>query len=119
MDNNYVEQKKKRERALKTSYRAFRLTPEQESLILAKAQAEGLTFSQYALKSMLDREYKTPPKKIKAYHYKELVYNLARIGANLNQIAKLANKNKVLDRATLAMIAIVNDKLVELRDRLW
>lgn len=44
----------------------------------------------------------------------ELLYNLKKIGTNINQIALRANTNKVLDREILIALVRIEDRLKEI-----
>ncbi len=72
------------------------------------AETLGLTISK-----MLKQAFTTAAIKDTRYE-RELLYELHRIGNNINQIAKYANTNKVLDRQILASLARFESDLKEL-----
>jgi len=80
----------------------LRLSEAEAEIINSKMQEMAITnFSEYALLKMTDKRFYS--KTIK----REYVYNLQKIGNNLNQIAKELNRNKdgVLNKIALATIA--------------
>lgn len=89
----------KREKENKTIIKKLRMTPTEWDKIVTKMnELGGVTFSRYAINSMLSRPLtKTPITK-------ELILELSRQGNNLNQIAKELHQGKSLDRVALALI---------------
>lgn len=83
----------------KTITKILRLTPSEWDKIATKMNdLGGITFSRYAINSMLSRPLtKTPITK-------ELILELSRQGNNLNQIAYKLNKGESLDRVALPLI---------------
>lgn len=83
----------------KTITKILRLTPSEWDKITTKMNdLGGITFSRYAINSMLSRPLtKTPITK-------ELILELSRQGNNLNQIAYKLNKGESLDRVALPLI---------------
>lgn len=99
---------------MKSVVRSIRIPIEQEQVIREKMQEQGLTFTQYALNSMLNG--KTPKKKSRALQNKELIIELAKWGNNLNQVAKHLNTTKGgLDRVGLEMLGRIEAHLQEIR----
>ena len=99
---------------MKSVVRSIRIPIEQEQVIREKMQEQGLTFTQYALNSML--KGKTPKKKSRALQNKELIIELAKWGNNLNQVAKHLNTTKGgLDRVGLEMLGRIEAHLQEIR----
>ncbi|BDB65808.1 plasmid mobilization relaxosome protein MobC [Helicobacter magdeburgensis] len=99
---------------MKSVVRSIRIPIEQEQVIREKMQEQGLTFTQYALNSML--KGKTPKKESRALQNKELIIELAKWGNNLNQVAKHLNTTKGgLDRVGLEMLGRIEAHLQEIR----
>lgn len=99
---------------MKSVVRSIRIPIEQEQVIREKMQEQGLTFTQYALNSML--KGKTPKKESRALQNKELIIELAKWGNNLNQVAKHLNTTKDgLDRVGLEMLGRIETHLQEIR----
>ena len=75
--------------AYKSAIMIFRVTPEEQSIILAKAQKSNMNLSRYLSFSALNKE-------IFVFHeIKEFAHQLSKIGTNLNQLALLANQGKI------------------------
>lgn len=93
----------------KTITKILRLTPSENEKIQDKLdKLGGITFSKFAINSMLSRPLtKTPITK-------ELILELSRQGSNLNQIARSLNQNKSLDRVALSLINQSLERLNEL-----
>jgi hypothetical protein len=67
-----------------------RVMPEEKEFIMEKVKRSGLTyFNIYALVMLIAGEVKN----IDLTHYHELAKEVSRVGANINQIAKLVNAN--------------------------
>lgn len=83
----------------KTITKILRMTPtEWEQISIKLSELGDISFSKYAINSMLSRPLtKTPITK-------ELIIELSRQGNNLNQIAYNLNKGKSLDRVSLTLI---------------
>lgn len=91
---------KKKEKENKTITKILRLTPTEWDKISSKmSELGGITFSEFALKSMLSRQL------IKTPITKELILELSRQGNNLNQIAYKLNKGESLDRIALTLVS--------------
>ena len=94
----------------------MRLTQNEWDSISSAMQEQRLTFTQYALNSMLNG--KTPKKKSRALQNKELIIELAKWGNNLNQVAKHLNTTKGgLDRVGLEMLGRIEAHLQEIRTK--
>lgn len=63
----------------------FRLTPEQKEQIEKKAEASGLTVSQYIIRSA------TKKKVVNHDHLLQLIREINRIGTNINQATRIMN----------------------------
>ncbi len=66
----------------------FRVTPTEKEIIAAKAEAQGQTVTDFIRQRALDYRLRQTPLE------KERVRQLARIGANMNQLARWANTHK-------------------------
>ncbi len=66
----------------------LRVTPTEKELIAAKAEAQGQTVTDFIRQRSLDYRLRQTPLE------KERVRQLARIGANMNQLARWANIHK-------------------------
>lgn len=84
----------------KTITKILRLTPSENEKIQDKLdELGGMTFSKFAINSMLSRPLtKTPVTK-------ELILELSRQDSNLKQIAKNLNQGNSLDRVALPLIS--------------
>lgn len=84
-------------------------TPEDHSRISQLAKAENLTIAQY-IRSRLDSQIKDAPSPNRAVIYKradpKLLYQLSRIGSNINQLARKVNQNQGLERRALLKIYV-------------
>lgn len=102
---------------MKSVVRSIRIPIEQEQVIREKMQEQGLTFTQYALNSLMLKG-KTPKKESRALQNKELIIELAKWGNNLNQVAKHLNTTKGgLDRVGLEMLGRIEAHLQEIRSK--
>ena len=66
-----------------------------------KLKETGMTFSKFALSSMLSRRIRLPIER-------ELLAELAKQGNNLNQVAARLNRDESLDRVGLRILADTN-----------
>ena len=72
----------------RTAWIKLRVTPTEKEAIVAKAEAQGQTVTDFIRQRALDYRLRQTPLE------KERVRQLARIGANLNQLARWANIHK-------------------------
>ena len=72
----------------RTAWLKLRVTPAEKEAIAAKAAAQGQTVTDFIRQRALDYRLRQTPLE------KERVRQLARIGANLNQLARWANTHK-------------------------
>lgn len=93
-------QNKKRE-ITKNIIKKLRLTDAEWSAIEKKLKETGMTFSKFALSSMLSRRIRLPIER-------ELLAELSKQGNNLNQIAAKLNSDESLDRVALGVLADSN-----------
>ena len=101
---------KKRE-ITKNIIKKLRLTDAEWSAIEKKLKETGMTFSKFALSSMLSRRIRLPIER-------ELLTELSKQGNNLNQIAAKLNSGESLDRVGLRIIAENNSILRRIYKRL-
>ena len=66
----------------------MRVTPDEKKLIESKASAQGQTVTDFLRQRALDYRLRQSPLE------KERIHQLARIGSNMNQIARWANTYK-------------------------
>lgn len=106
-----VDMKNKKREITKNIIKKLRLTDAEWSAIEKKLKETGMTFSKFALSSMLSRQIKTPIKR-------ELLVELSRHGNNLNQVATKLNSDESLDRVGLKIIADDNAVLRQIYETL-
>ena len=91
---------------MKTSARILwlklRVSPEEKKAIAAKAEAQGQTVTDFLRQRALDYRLRQTPWE------KERVRQLARIGVNLNQLARWANIHKSRTEALDVLIALAS-----------
>ena len=81
----------------------FRVTPEEQSIILVKAQKSNMNLSRYLSFSALDKEI------IVFQELKEFAHQLSKVGTNLNQLSLLANQGKITCADVGAVKKVVNE----------
>ena len=106
-----VDMKNKKREITKNIIKKLRLTDAEWSAIEKKLKETGMTFSKFALSSMLSRRIRLPIER-------ELLAELSKQGNNLNQIAVKLNNGESLDRAGLIIIAENNSVLRRIYKRL-
>jgi hypothetical protein len=79
-----------------------RVSPAERTAIVAKAEAQGQTVADFLRQRALDYRLRQTPLE------KERVRQLARIGVNLNQLARWANTHKGRAEARDMLIALVS-----------
>ena len=86
------------EKRARSAHLTIRLTPEEREAIDASAEKAGLTAGSYARQVVLGaptpRQVRRPP--VERRELARLLGELGKIGSNLNQIAKSANKGIVV-----------------------
>lgn len=102
--------KQKQPRQTKNKAMLVRLTSYEKEVIAENAKRLNMNISKYLLTAGLNNKLLAKRQR-EALINKDLIFELARIGANVNQIAKYANQNKILDRVILGQLALINDKL--------
>ena len=75
----------KENREKRSAWIKMRVTPDEKKLIESKASAQGQTVTDFLRQRALDYRLRQSPLE------KERIRQLARIGANMNQIARWAN----------------------------
>ena len=93
----------------RTAWIKLRVTPAEKEVITAKAKAQGQTVTDFILQRALDYRLRQTPLE------KERVRQLARIGANLNQLARWVNIHKSRAKAIDVLTVLVSLER-ELRD---
>ena len=106
-----VDMKNKKREITKNIIKKLRLTDAEWSAIEKKLKETGMTFSKFALSSMLSRRIRLPIER-------ELLAELAKQGNNLNQIAAKLNSGKSLDSVGLRILADANTILRGIYERL-
>ena len=86
----------------RTVWIKLRVTPDEKAAITAKAEAQGQTVTDFIRQRALDYRLRQTPLE------KERVRQLARIGANLNLIARWANIHKSRADALDVLAALVS-----------
>ena len=81
----------------KTIIKKLRLTDAEWSAIEKKLKETGMTFSKFALSSMLSRRIRLPIER-------ELLIELSKQGNNLNQVAARLNRDESLDRVAILIL---------------
>lgn len=87
-------------RDTRTAWIKLRVTPAEKEAINAKAEAQGQTVTDFIRQRALDYRLRQTPLE------KERVRQLARIGANLNQLARWANVHKSRAEAISVLAAL-------------
>ena len=88
---------------------SFRLTPsEKEKLNELIEQHKVKNISDFIRQVVLTGKFKTTKQ---AQNYERLLYEINKIGNNINQIAKLCNINKNVDIKVLEQLAKIEEEL--------
>ena len=106
-----VDMKNKKREITKNIIKKPRLTDAEWSAIEKKLKETGMTFSKFALSSMLSRRIRLPIER-------ELLVELSRHGNNLNQVAAKLNSGESLDSVGLRILADTNTILRGIYERL-
>ena len=86
----------------RTAWIKLRVTPAEKEAITAKAASQGQTVTDFIRQRALDYRLRQTPLE------KERVRQLARIGANLNQLARWANTHKGRAEAVQVLAALLS-----------
>ena len=103
--------KNKKREITKNIIKKLRLTDAEWSVIEKKLKETEMTFSKFALSSMLSRRIRLPIER-------ELLAELSKQGNNLNQIAVKLNSGESLDRVALRVLADSNAILCQIYEML-
>jgi hypothetical protein len=93
---------KKEIRAVRASWLKLRVTQAEKEAIAAKAGAQGQTVADFLRQRALEYRLRQMPLE------KERLRHLARMGANLNQLARWANMHKSRAEVLQVLIALVS-----------
>lgn len=108
--------KKRRSKVVSLDFR-----PEDYEAVREAAEKRGLklrTFCREAILKAAGKAMRLPPSSEIAQAYREVAYQVSKIGANLNQIAKHVNVHKTLDQDWLERLELIDRKLETLLKRL-
>jgi hypothetical protein len=86
----------------RTALVKLRVTPAEKEIIIAKAEAQGQTVTDFLRERALDYRLRQTPLE------KDRVRQLARIGVNLNQLARWVNIHKSRAEVIDVMVALVS-----------
>ena len=86
----------------RTALVKLRVTPAEKEAITAKAKAQGQTVTDFIRQRALDYRLRQTPME------KERVRQLARIGANLNQLVRWANTHKSRAETMDVLVSLVS-----------
>lgn len=89
-------------RDTRSAWIKLRVTPAEKKAIAAKATAQGQTLTDFMRQRALDYRLRQTPLE------KDRVRQLARIGANLNQLARWANTHKTSAEALQVLTALIS-----------
>ena len=92
-----IKMENKKREITKNIIKKLRLTDAEWSAIEKKLKETGMTFSKFALSSMLSRRIRLPIER-------ELLAELAKQGNNLNQVAARLNRDESLDRVAILIL---------------
>lgn len=106
-----IKMKNKKREITKNIIKKLRLTDAEWSAIEKKLKETGITFSKFALSSMLSRRIRLPIER-------GLLAELSKQGNNLNQIAVKLNRGESLDGVGLRILADANTILRRIYERL-
>ena len=90
----------------KTEQLLIRITPTEKKNIQAKAATAHMSVSGYIVKLSEDKKI------IVAEKIPQLLYEFAKIGTNINQVAKIANTQKFVNNE---LLSTVDEKMDELK----
>jgi hypothetical protein len=87
---------------IRASWLKLRVSPAERAGIISKAEAQGQTVADFLRQRALDYRLRQTPME------KERVRQLARIGVNLNQLARWANVHKSRAEALDVLVALAS-----------
>lgn len=113
--NPTTETRKRKNKNRKLSRLEIRLYPDEKSLIMDKAKAATTTASELVRQSLLRVQTWTAKDK---QSYKNRTLEIARIGSNLNQIARWANTHKSTGEAVevISHLQAISQELENLKN---
>lgn len=82
----------------RTRKMTFRLTEEEYRKIKEKVEESGISQQQFLLKTALEKEI------IHIKEFQELIFQIKKIGTNVNQIAKHSNETGIVSEEELAEV---------------
>ena len=92
----------------KSVRKSLKITVEENNILLTELKKHNLTFSNFARAKILNQ-------KIKSKITNDLIYEVSKIGNNLNQISKYVNTEKALDFQVLEKLIEIEKHLESLR----
>ena len=96
------------DREKKTVEICVRVTPAEKKELQEKANAAHLSLSRYLVKSATDR------KMLQTENIAKLIYEIRKIGININQIAHVANGQKFILQSDLVSLNHHMDAVIEI-----
>ena len=87
---------------IRSAWIKLRVSPSEKEAIVAKAEAQGQSLTDFLRQRALDYRLRQTPLE------KERVRQLVRIGSNLNQLARWANIHKSRAEALDVLVALVS-----------
>lgn len=82
----------------RTRKMTFRLTEEEYGKIKKKVEEAGISQQQFLLKTALEKEI------IHIKEYQELIFQIKKIGTNINQIARKANETGHISESDISAV---------------
>jgi len=92
----------------KSVRKSIRLSAQENEILLTELKKHNLTFSNFARAKILNQ-------KIKSKITNDLIFEVSKIGNNLNQISKYVNTKKALDFQVLEKLIEIEKQLERLR----
>lgn len=89
----------------RTRKMTFRLTEEEYKIIKNKVSESGTSQQQFLLKTALEKEI------IHIKEFQELIFQIKKIGVNINQIARHSNETGIVSEAEIAEVKGGLDKI--------
>lgn len=88
----------------KTIVKSLRLNEKEARLIDENLQKSGLSFSQYAIKRLCGYQ-------VRAAIDKQILFELSKIGNNLNQITRKLNQGSPFDAAAMIVLNTLKERI--------
>ena len=88
-----------RRKSLRTAHIGIQLTPDERTVIEKRAQSYGRRLSDFARIVLLSDVKEPPPPVLDPVTGLALIYQLQKIGGNLNQLMKYANEHRAAPEA--------------------